>query len=212
MRRITIIPSDGTVIVDGRGFIGLDLSAIDPQIHAVQWFGTHGAMELEPDDEYGRGCANIPITDLAFVQSALDAWQAAADAEDNPPPPSVTDAAAQRVADLSRACESAIISGFVSAALGSNHAYQSDRDDQLNLIGAAQSGADMSFKCADGAGVWAYRLHTSPQLQQVLADGAAVKLGHLQAFAEKKGMVESIAADTAMTDEEKRAAIALVVW
>jgi hypothetical protein len=46
----------------------------------------------------------------------------------------------------------------------------------------------------------------------VLADGAAVKLGHLQSFAEKKGLVETIAADATMADEEKRAAVAQVVW
>lgn len=85
MQRVTIIPTDGFVSVDGRSFNGLDLSAIDPQIHAVQWYGVAGEMELVPDAN-GRG-ANIAIADLAFIQPALDAWQAAADAEDNPPPP-----------------------------------------------------------------------------------------------------------------------------
>jgi|GEM_PF-2126231 len=210
MNRVTIIPSDGVVIIDGRGFGGLDLSAMDPQIHAVQWYGTRGELELAPDA--GSGCANIAISDLAFVQMAIDAWQAAADAEDNPPPQPVEDAAKIRIFDLSQACTAAIRSGFASSALGTEHRYQSDRDDQLNLIGAAQAGTDMPFKCADSQGVWAYRMHATAQLQQVLADGAAVKLGHLQAFAEKKGMVEAIATDAAMTDEEKRAAIALVVW
>jgi hypothetical protein len=210
MQRVTIVPADGFISIDGRGFQGLDLSALDPQIHAVQWFGTRGEMELVPD-ENGRP-ANIAIASIAFVQSALDAWQIAADAEDNPPPPWPEDAAAQRINDLSGDCEAAITAGFVSAALGADHTYQSDRDDQLNLVGAAQAGTDMPFKCADSAGVWEYRQHTADQIRQVLADGAAVKLAHLQAFAQKKGMVEAIAADATMADEEKRAAIAQVVW
>lgn len=210
MNRLTIIPADGFVAMNGRGFSGLDLSAVDPQIHAVQWYGERGEMELTPDAN-GR-CANIAIADLAFVQPALDAWQAAADAEDNPPPLSVADTAARRISELSLDCETAIVNGFTSSALGTAHRYQSDRDDQLNLIGAAHPGVDMPFKCADADGAWAYRHHTAAQLQQVLSDGAAVKLTHLQAFAEKKVAVEIIAAAATMTDEEKRAAIARVVW
>lgn len=210
MQWVTIIPADGYVAVDGRGFSNLDLSVLDQQIHAVQWYGASGEMELVPD-ENGHG-ANIAITDLAFVQPALDAWQDAADAIDNPQPLSPADLSVEKVNSLSTACEAAIESGFVSDALGAEHTYQSERDDQLNLIGASSTGVDMPYKCADANGVWAYRLHTADQLKQVLTDGAAVKLGHLQQFGQLRDQVESIVVDTALTDDEKRTAIDAVVW
>jgi hypothetical protein len=211
MQRVTIIPADGYVSVDGRAFNGLNLAALDPQIHAVQWTGTSGEMELLPDTN-GMG-ANIVITSLAFVQPALDAWQAAADAADAPPPPlTPAETAVQRITALSTACEVAIVSGFTSDALGTSHTYQSDRDDQLNLIGAVSAAADMPFKCADATGAWGYRLHTAAQLRQVLNDGAAVKLTHLQTFGIKRTQVDAIVADATLTDNEKRTAIDAVVW
>lgn len=211
MQRVIIIPADGYVSVDGRSFSGLDLSALDPQIHAVQWYGTTGEMELTPDTN-GMG-ANIAITSLVVFQPALDAWQTAVTAADAAPLPlTPAEAAVSRIAVISSACEAAIISGFPSSALGADHTYQSDRDDQLNLIGAVSAAADMLFKCADATGAWAYRLHTAAQLRQVLTDGAAVKLGHLQTFATKKAQVEAIVADAALTDDEKRTAINAVNW
>jgi hypothetical protein len=70
----------------------------------------------------------------------------------------------------------------------------------------------MPFKCADETGAWAYRLHTAAQLRQVLSDGAAVKLGHLQTFGIKRTQVDAIVADATLTDNEKRTAIDAVVW
>lgn len=222
MNRVTVIPADGYVAVDGRGISGLDLSALDPQIHAVQWYGATGQVELVPD-ENGRGY-NIEITSLEMVQPALDAWQAAVDAIDNPPPPSVAYSATARIATLSAACEDAITSGFTSSALGAPHTYQSDRDDQTNLLGshatAIATGQSVPHKCRDGASVWAYRLHTPAQMTQVLADGAATKLGHLQRFGLLRDQVWAIvAANTLLpddpdylTDDAARAAIDAVVW
>ncbi len=202
--------------VDGRGISGLDLSTLDPQIHAVQWYGTDGELELVSAP--GNPGANIAITDLEFVQPALDAWQAAANAIDNPSPPAPADMAVKKINSLSTACEVAIESGFVSDALGSEHTYQSERDDQLNLIGSSSAGVDMLYKCADANGAWAYRQHTAVQLKQVLADGAAVKLGYLQRFGQLRDQVTAIAAGevltdegTAMTDDEKRTAIDAVL-
>lgn len=127
-------------------------------------------------------------------------------------PASPTDVAAAKIAALSTACEAAIVSGFTSTALGTSHTYQSDRDDQLNLIGAVSAAADIPFKCADETGAWDYRLHTAAQIRQVLSDGAAVKLSHLQTFGTKKAQVDAIVADATLTDDEKRTAINAVVW
>jgi len=128
------------------------------------------------------------------------------------PPKPVRDVATDKITELSSACETAITSGFTSAALGVEHTYQSDRDDQLNLVGASTAGVDMAFKCRDANGVWAYRPHTAAQLAQVHHDGAAIKLSHLQRFGDKKDQVIAIADAPALTDDEKRAAIEAVVW
>jgi hypothetical protein len=73
--RVTIIPSDGFVSVDNEGYSDLDLSFMDSDIHALQWYDTDG--EIERQDNRGRIVANEEITDLTPYQPALDAWQAA---------------------------------------------------------------------------------------------------------------------------------------
>lgn len=74
--------------------------------------------------------------------------------------------------EIDTAVAAAIIAGFTSAALGSDHLYASAETDQLNLIGAVVVGANMTYPCRNGAGVWDRRLHTAAQLQQVLTAGA----------------------------------------
>lgn len=80
--------------------------------------------------------------------------------------------------EVNTACEKEIISGFKSDALGTEHNYQSEQIDQLNLIGVVTAGQDDYFKCgvedADGNVVWNYEMHTIAQLQKVLQDGKAV--------------------------------------
>ena len=94
---------------------------------------------------------------------------------------------------MSLACEQDIINGFESDALGGVYTYQSDRDDQLNLIGMVAAGTDDYFKCSIGISkeVWNYELHTATQLKQVLNDGKIIKLQKLQAFATKKTAVNN---------------------
>lgn len=144
MQRVIIIPVDGYVSIDGRDFSDLDLSTVDPQIHAVQWYGASGEMELVPDVN-GRS-ANIAITSMAFVQPALDAWQAAVDEQDNPPPLSVADAAAERIVTLSSESETAmsvITSGYPEGEIKSwdkqeaeAHAYTADPASPTPLLSA----------------------------------------------------------------------------
>jgi hypothetical protein len=75
MMRVTIIPVDGFVSVDGEGYSELDLSFMASDIHALQWYDTDG--EIERQDSRGRITANEEITDLTPYQPALDAWQVA---------------------------------------------------------------------------------------------------------------------------------------
>jgi hypothetical protein len=81
MMRLTIVPVDGAVSVDGKGFGGLDLSFMEASVHAVQWYETHGEIERK-DPITGRMVANEVITSIDAFQPVLDAWQAAKTAEE----------------------------------------------------------------------------------------------------------------------------------
>jgi len=77
--RLTIVADDGAVGIDGEFFSELDLSALDPAIHAVQWYGEYGEVEFKTRFENGAFVkpANEAITDAAPYQFAVDAWNAA---------------------------------------------------------------------------------------------------------------------------------------
>jgi len=76
--RVTIIPVDGFVSVDGEGYSELDLSFMASDIHALQWYETDGELEIK--DARGRVVENCPIDSLEPYQPALYAWQVAKDA------------------------------------------------------------------------------------------------------------------------------------
>jgi hypothetical protein len=73
--RVTIIPVDGFVSVDGEGYHGLDLAFMDADIHALQWYETEGELEIK--DARGRVIENRPIDSMEPYQPALDAWAVA---------------------------------------------------------------------------------------------------------------------------------------
>ncbi|MDO6395425.1 hypothetical protein Q4554_15210 [Leptospira santarosai] len=93
-------------------------------------------------------------------------------------------------------CESKIISGFVSSALGAPHFYSSDRDDQLNLGDLVLLNAPVLYKCADEAGVRKYRNHTAEQIKQVFVDGVARRTFLLQRCASLKTAIEAVDTDS----------------
>ena len=76
--RLTIIPSDGVVGVDGL-FRPVSMAGIDPAIHAVQFDDLTNTGEIEYKQ---RGKSPDAITDRAAFQSFIARWTAAA-----PPPP-----------------------------------------------------------------------------------------------------------------------------
>jgi hypothetical protein len=80
--RLTIIPSDGFVAVNGLGFSGLDLSSFDSSIHAIQWYGEFGEMEIK-NPITGKMIENREITSIEEFQGAINAWQTAKDIEDS---------------------------------------------------------------------------------------------------------------------------------
>jgi|GEM_PF-3253291 len=78
-------------------------------------------------------------------------------------------------------CAAAVVGGFICSALGAPYTYPTKATDQANmqartlaaLINATTKGWKTQFWCADAAGVWAYRDHTSAQMQEVGQAGDA---------------------------------------
>jgi hypothetical protein len=86
--RLTIVADDNAVGIDGKFFSPLDLSRLDPSIHAVQWYGDYGEVEFRPRREGGVLItpSNVLITDIAPYQFAVDMWNAAKAVDEVHPP------------------------------------------------------------------------------------------------------------------------------
>lgn len=71
--RLTIIPSDRTVYIDGEYYSDIDMSWVPKingvAVHAVQWYGEHGSVELVTQDP------NIEITELGVWEQSIELWQ-----------------------------------------------------------------------------------------------------------------------------------------
>lgn len=91
----------------------------------------------------------------------------------------LTKAKKEKAIKVNSECERLIVSGFTSSALGAPHEYQSQREDQLNLLGSVAGGVGGPFKCSL-EGDWQYRIHSAAEIAQVFSDGAAYKLALLQ--------------------------------
>lgn len=123
--KITVIPADGMVGIDGvfRKVAGLDL--LYPQVHAVQWDGTAGHVE------HTTGAVNLILDNAATLQPALDAWNAL-----TPPAPTAAEllaaAKAAKVVEIEAARDAALWSPV--AAIG--HTWQADQRSQ-ELLGQA---------------------------------------------------------------------------
>ena len=76
--RLTIVADDQCVGVEGEYFSPIDLSHLDPTIHAVQWYGEYGEVEYKTRFENGTLVrpANVLITDVTPIQFAVNAWNA----------------------------------------------------------------------------------------------------------------------------------------
>jgi hypothetical protein len=73
--RATIIPSDQFCSVDGVGFNGVDMTSVAPEVHAVQWYGSHGEVEIQ-DTVTGRMVSNDEITSLDAFDAVFDSYWA----------------------------------------------------------------------------------------------------------------------------------------
>jgi hypothetical protein len=80
MKQVTILPHESHVYVDGICQT-VDLSGLDPAIHAVQWSEINQSGEIEfVNDPYGprdRYRPNEAITSMVTYQKYVDAWNLA---------------------------------------------------------------------------------------------------------------------------------------
>ena len=71
--RLSILPSDNAVYVDGFCYVDIDMSWMpkidDVEIHAVQWYDNHGEIELVTT------APNIEIKELGVFQKAFELWE-----------------------------------------------------------------------------------------------------------------------------------------
>lgn len=107
-----------------------------------------------------------------------------------------------------QACQLAIVSGFVSYALGKPYHYPSKVTDQQNLAASVLASYDPDnepdwttpFWCSDAAGEWAFRPHTAAQIRKVGRDAKTAIIAYqfknegLQADISAATTVEEIAA------------------
>lgn len=80
--RLTIIPADTTVYIDGVSYTGLNMAVVPDNVHALQWFGSDGWIE------FNNSAPNESITALpAWADVCVQEWEAADYITKNPPPP-----------------------------------------------------------------------------------------------------------------------------
>jgi hypothetical protein len=71
--RLTVIPGDNTVIIDGQG-AQVDCSDLPSYVRAIQWDGAKGWIEHHPDAN-GRQHANVEIVSVAPYLYLVERWR-----------------------------------------------------------------------------------------------------------------------------------------
>jgi hypothetical protein len=82
--KLVIIADDARVVVDAVAYDELDMSQLDPSIHAIQWNSEWGEIEYKPVFVNGEVTKphNQIITSITSYQWAVDAWNVAKAAEE----------------------------------------------------------------------------------------------------------------------------------
>lgn len=84
-RRVTIVVPDNTIVIDGKAH-QVDCSAIDGGVQVIQWHGARGGeIEFIQQDESFR--LNTSFDTVEPFAAEIAAWDAAEQAEQNPPTP-----------------------------------------------------------------------------------------------------------------------------
>lgn len=95
--RLTISDQENNlmqVTIDGLSYNELNGTQLAENIHAVQWYDTHGEVEYK-DPATGKMTHNVEIDSIADFQFAIDAWNAAKAAEEAAIAAAEAEAAAQ---------------------------------------------------------------------------------------------------------------------
>lgn len=83
--RLTIIPVDGAVYVNGVSYAGLDLSFVPADVHALQWYDTFGELEFKRSFVDGKivHSQNQVITELpSWANVCVTKWNEAKASEE----------------------------------------------------------------------------------------------------------------------------------
>ena len=126
---------------------------------------------------------------------------------------SLSDTIAMKSNEIASTTRAAVTGGFVSDALGTDHFYGTLETDQLNLSALVALDADRIYPCRDESDQsWDRRAHTVAQLRTVMTTGT----DYIQTILIQKDVfvaqLLAIAADSLLTDDEKRTQInALVI-
>jgi hypothetical protein len=83
--RVTIVADDSKVVVEGMPEC-VDLSSLEEDVHAVQWYGTVGEVEFKQDYINNTRAPNERITDFTPYQKFVDLWTVEAKKELTVPP------------------------------------------------------------------------------------------------------------------------------
>ena len=165
------------------------------------WMATADPLPGEIPDGYGARWSGA-----AWVVEAIPAVPSNE--------PSLTKLKADKLQELSWACEVQIVAGFKSAALGDQYHYPAKLSDQVNLSASVLDSIvpglpenwTTPFWCAVDPEVpetWAYRPHTAQQIQGVGRDG---KASNLQALGRKATLDAQVAAATSPAE------LAAITW
>lgn len=102
-----------------------------------------------------------------------------------------------KIAELNATCDSLLVN-FKSSATGVERVYDSEVEDQLNILALVAAGVDSYFRCALPDGAKENVKHTAEQMKAVFADGLKYKsviigiCGILKAYVESQTNIDKI--------------------
>lgn len=109
----------------------------------------------------------------------------------------ISEARQLKIAELNATCDSLLVS-FKSSATGVERIYDSEVEDQLNILALVAAGVDSYFRCALPGGAKENVKHTAQQMKQVFGDGLKYKsviigiCGILKAYVETQSSIDKI--------------------
>jgi hypothetical protein len=143
--------------------------------------------------------------ELWLTQDATSPFAGGTVAADNSG--SLSAAQTRKAAELRAACSAQVVAGFHSIALGADYLYPAKPLDQSNLTGSVLASLlpgnavdwTTPFWCADIAGAWEFRLHSTSQIQQV---GIDAKTSLIAALGKNEYLAGQVAAATTIAEVE----------